>query len=235
MLNTHSSTLQPRRGACQSRPVVSTKILEPSATNRWRAQPTCSGPTLESPVLDEADPRVASYDRPVMLGRIRVRSGSSEGSQRPRAREAELEGSRAMSSTKTTPGASPSNGATKAPLVPFAHFTVAERAARGNAVRTEVPRNSHAGWEPRAVRFDPVELLEEQAKTRVEELVADRVRADPGLAVHVLSRGGVHHGLQSCGHATDGAARAAVRRRAPLELRCLRGPGPASRLRHERL
>ena len=37
------------------------------------------------------------------------------------------------------------------------------------------------------------------------------------------------------GTAAYGAARAAVRRRAPLELRCLRGPGPAARVRHERL
>ena len=79
-----------------------------------------------------------------------------------------------MSSTTTTPGASTGNGVTEAPLVPVAHFTVAERAARGKAVRAEVPRNSHAGWEPPAVRFDPVELLEEQAKTRVEDLVPIR-------------------------------------------------------------
>src|SRR4051812_21954690 len=54
------------------------------------------------------------------------------------------------------------------------HFTVEERAARGKATRAEVPRTSHADWEPAAHRPDPVELLEEQAETRVPELVPIR-------------------------------------------------------------
>jgi uncharacterized protein (DUF2252 family) len=54
------------------------------------------------------------------------------------------------------------------------HFTPAERAARGKAVRAEVPRSSHAEWEPPPHRPDPVELLEEQAQTRVPELVPIR-------------------------------------------------------------
>jgi hypothetical protein len=54
------------------------------------------------------------------------------------------------------------------------HFTVAERAARGKAARAEVPRRSHANWEPALHRPDPVELLEEQAMTRVPELVPIR-------------------------------------------------------------
>ena len=66
------------------------------------------------------------------------------------------------------------DGATRAPLEPVAHFTVSERAARGKAARAEVPRSAHASWEAPPVRADPVELLEEQAKTRVEELVPIR-------------------------------------------------------------
>jgi uncharacterized protein (DUF2252 family) len=54
------------------------------------------------------------------------------------------------------------------------HFTVAERAARGKAARAEVPRASHADWEPPPHRPDPVELLEEQGQTRVPELVPIR-------------------------------------------------------------
>ncbi len=54
------------------------------------------------------------------------------------------------------------------------HFTPAERAARGKAARAEVPRSSHAEWEPPPHRPDPVELLEEQAQTRVPELVPIR-------------------------------------------------------------
>jgi uncharacterized protein (DUF2252 family) len=54
------------------------------------------------------------------------------------------------------------------------HFTVAERAARGRAARAELPRSAHAGWEPAPSRPDPVELLEEQARTRLPELVPIR-------------------------------------------------------------
>jgi uncharacterized protein (DUF2252 family) len=54
------------------------------------------------------------------------------------------------------------------------HLTVAERAARGKAARTEVPRRAHAEWTPAADRRDPVEMLEEQAASRVPELVPIR-------------------------------------------------------------
>ncbi len=54
------------------------------------------------------------------------------------------------------------------------HFTVAERTARGKATRAEVSRRSHGDWEPAAHRPDPVELLEEQAQSRVPELVPIR-------------------------------------------------------------
>jgi len=59
-------------------------------------------------------------------------------------------------------------------IAPVAHFTVAERAARGKAARADVPRSSHAAWEPSPVRADPIELLEQQAVTRVPELVPIR-------------------------------------------------------------
>src|SRR5436190_9520549 len=49
-------------------------------------------------------------------------------------------------------------------------FTPAERAARGRAARRELPRSAHAAWEPGPQRRDPVDLLEEQAKTRLPEL-----------------------------------------------------------------
>jgi uncharacterized protein (DUF2252 family) len=54
------------------------------------------------------------------------------------------------------------------------HLSVAERAARGKAARSEVPRSSHAAFEAQARRGDPVKLLERQAKTRVPELVPIR-------------------------------------------------------------
>ncbi len=55
-----------------------------------------------------------------------------------------------------------------------AWLTPAERAARGKQVRGEVSRSSHAEWEPAADRRDPVELLEEQAATRLPELIPIR-------------------------------------------------------------
>jgi uncharacterized protein (DUF2252 family) len=54
------------------------------------------------------------------------------------------------------------------------HLTLAERAARGKAARAAVPRSEHAAWQPSADRPDPVDLLEEQAGTRVPELVPIR-------------------------------------------------------------
>ena len=58
--------------------------------------------------------------------------------------------------------------------VPVEHLTVEQRAAKGRAERAEVPRSAHAGWEPLPGRRSPVELLEEQARSRVPELVPIR-------------------------------------------------------------
>ena len=57
---------------------------------------------------------------------------------------------------------------------PPAGATLAERIAAGKAARAEVPRESHAEWNPPARRRDPVRLLQEQAKTRVPDLVPIR-------------------------------------------------------------
>jgi uncharacterized protein (DUF2252 family) len=53
-------------------------------------------------------------------------------------------------------------------------LTPAERAARGKEARATVPRESHAVFDPRPDRPDPVGLLEQQAKSRVPELVPVR-------------------------------------------------------------
>jgi uncharacterized protein (DUF2252 family) len=50
------------------------------------------------------------------------------------------------------------------------YFTPAERAARGKAARAELPRSAHAAWEPAPSRRDPIDLLEQQAQTRIPEL-----------------------------------------------------------------
>jgi uncharacterized protein (DUF2252 family) len=54
------------------------------------------------------------------------------------------------------------------------NLTPTERAGRGKAARAEVPRESHAMFEPPADRPDPIALLEEQSAGRVPELVPVR-------------------------------------------------------------
>jgi uncharacterized protein (DUF2252 family) len=54
------------------------------------------------------------------------------------------------------------------------HLTPAERAARGKAARDEAPLESHAAFDPPRDRPDPIALLEEQARSRVPELVPVR-------------------------------------------------------------
>ena len=56
----------------------------------------------------------------------------------------------------------------------FAQMTPAERASRGKQARAAVPRDSHAVFEPPPDRPDPIGLLEEQATSRVPELVPIR-------------------------------------------------------------
>jgi uncharacterized protein (DUF2252 family) len=57
---------------------------------------------------------------------------------------------------------------------PVPHLTVSERTARGKAARAEVPRASHATFDPGPDRPDPIDLLQRQARTRVPELVPIR-------------------------------------------------------------
>jgi uncharacterized protein (DUF2252 family) len=54
------------------------------------------------------------------------------------------------------------------------HPSVAERAARGKAARSSVPRSGHADWEPSSERRPPTDVLREQAADRVPELVPIR-------------------------------------------------------------
>ena len=53
-------------------------------------------------------------------------------------------------------------------------LTPAERAARGKAARARVPRDTHAVFDPPPDRPDPVGLLEQQAASRIPELVPVR-------------------------------------------------------------
>jgi uncharacterized protein (DUF2252 family) len=80
-----------------------------------------------------------------------------------------------MASTTRATGNSGSAAARRRkPGTAVPHLSVAERVARGKAARQEVPRATHATFEPLSNRADPVELLERQATTRVPELVPIR-------------------------------------------------------------
>jgi uncharacterized protein (DUF2252 family) len=76
-----------------------------------------------------------------------------------------------VTATKKRTPRKPSRPQSKARVT---HYTAEERAARGKAARAEVPRSAHAEWAPATDRRDPVELLEEQAASRVAELVPVR-------------------------------------------------------------
>jgi Uncharacterized protein conserved in bacteria (DUF2252) len=58
------------------------------------------------------------------------------------------------------------------------HLSVAERVDKGKRARKRVPRRSSADFEPPSTRPDPIGLLEEQAATRVAELVLMQASSD---------------------------------------------------------
>src|SRR4051794_28145831 len=74
-------------------------------------------------------------------------------------------------------GAPPDAGLARRPRRPngrVEHLSKPERVARGKAARAEVPRSAHAAWEPPTGGRDPIAVLEQQAQTRVPELVPIR-------------------------------------------------------------
>src|SRR5262245_28949201 len=83
----------------------------------------------------------------------------------------------AATSSKSKPRSGSASAVRKSrngPAAEVVHLTPEERAARGKAARSNVPRSSHAEWDPPTDRADPISLLEEQAKSRVPELVPIR-------------------------------------------------------------
>jgi uncharacterized protein (DUF2252 family) len=64
--------------------------------------------------------------------------------------------------------------ADNAPHFGVLHPTVADRVAIGKAARKAVPRRSHAEWDESQRTHDPVELLQQQAESRVPDLVPIR-------------------------------------------------------------
>jgi uncharacterized protein (DUF2252 family) len=111
----------------------------------------------------------------------------------------------------TTTAPAPRTAKSKRTVVP--HLTVDERVARGKAARQEVPRSTHADLNTGVARPDPIALLEQQAESRVPELVPiryGRMLVSPftfyrGAALIMASdlSGGARSGLnvQLCGDA----------------------------------
>ena len=111
----------------------------------------------ESP--PEAEPAAAEPPAPAAPERVAESTRRARAPRSPRKPAA-----------KTSP---PRRGRpSRAKVVP--HLTPAERAARGKAARAEVGRSVHGEWASPANRRDPVDLLEAQASTRVQELVPIR-------------------------------------------------------------
>jgi uncharacterized protein (DUF2252 family) len=81
-----------------------------------------------------------------------------------------------MTTVKTPPVAAPTRGRGRQPKWPSPGSmpSPAERAAFGKTIRSLVPRQDHAALDLPADRRDPVELLEDQARTRLPDLVPVR-------------------------------------------------------------
>ena len=108
----------------------------------------------------------------------------------------------------------------------MSEIDVADRAARGKAARSAVPRSSHAGWQPPANRRPPEDVLLEQAADRVPELVPirhGRMLASPFAFFRGAAALMAADLAAVAAHGPDGPA---VRGCAPLELRRFRGARP---------
>ena len=63
---------------------------------------------------------------------------------------------------------------TPSPLPQSHNSPVADRMARGKALRERSPRKAQAEWKPPAKRADPIDLLIENSRGRLEDLVPIR-------------------------------------------------------------
>ncbi len=81
-----------------------------------------------------------------------------------------------MTTVKTPPAPTPIRSRSRQPKWPSAGSvpSPADRAAFGKTIRSLVPRQEHAAFEPPADRRDPIDLLEAQARSRLPELVPVR-------------------------------------------------------------
>ena len=114
-------------------------------------------------------------------------------------------------------------------------LTPAERTARGKAARAQVPRDTHAVFDPPPDRPDPVGLLEEQAQVPGARAGPGPLGADDGLPVHLLPWRGPADGQRPGHHARIRAGRAGLRRCPLVQLRPVRLGRTAPDVRRQRL
>ena len=143
-----------------------------------------------------------------------------------------------MKSTDDRPAAKKSgvraSGRGPARLGTDEHLSRADRVARGKDARAVAPLEAHAQFEPGASR-DPVGLLLGQAQSRVPELVPIR-HGRMLVSPFTFYRGAALPMAADLATTPDvGAAGAAVRGRAPVQLRRVRLAGAAAGLRRQRL
>ena len=114
-------------------------------------------------------------------------------------------------------------------------LTVEDRVARGRAARRISPRSGHGRWQPAPGRPDPIALLEEQAATRVQELVPIRYGRMLVSPFTFFRGAALIMAADLAGTPRVGRHRAAVRGRPPVELRSVRLARAPDAVRHQRL
>ena len=100
------------------------------------------------------------------------------------------------------------------------HLSRKERQARGKAARNGAPRESQAEFAPE-LRLDPIDLLQEQAETRVPELGPIRY-GRMAVSAFTFYRGAALIMAADLDHTRLGADGPALRRCPPVELRDVR-------------
>ena len=115
------------------------------------------------------------------------------------------------------------------------HLTVAERAEKGKAARLAAPRAEHGEWAAGGRSARSGRVAGGAGGVAGARARPDPLRTHARLAVHVLPRCRVSDGGRPGRRAADRARRAALRRRAPVQLRGLRRARPAAGVQHQRL
>ena len=100
--------------------------------------------------------------------------------------------------------------------------------------RARSPRSSHGDWQPAPTA--PIRSTCSSGRPRPRARArAAALRAHARIGLHLLPRRRRDHGRRPRRHPDLRALGAGLRRRPPVELRGLRGPGPGSGRRHQRL